>query len=83
MARNRMTNKRLSELMSVHVNTISYWKNQDSLPQIGGEALNSLCKYLECTPFDLIEYTLMRSRTIKPKKAERIIFDADVCFTVR
>lgn len=52
-----MTNKRLSELMAVHVNTISYWKNQDSLPQIGGDTLNSLCKFLECTPFDLIEYT--------------------------
>lgn len=57
MARQRMTNKRLSELMGVHPNAISHLKNQDTLPQIGGETLNAICKFLECTPFDLIEYT--------------------------
>lgn len=52
-----MTNKKLSELMGVHPNAISHLKNQDSLPQIGGDTLNALCNFLECTPFDLIEYT--------------------------
>ena len=61
MARQRMTNKRLAELIGVHPNTISRLKNQDTLPQIGGEMLNVLCKYLECTPFDLIEYIPDRS----------------------
>jgi len=55
MARQRITNKRLAELMDVHPNTISNLKNQDTLPHIG-ETLNALCKFLECTPSDLIEY---------------------------
>jgi putative transcriptional regulator len=55
MARQRMTNKRLAELMDVHPNTISNLKNQDTLPHIG-ETLDALCKFLECTPSDLMEY---------------------------
>ncbi|MBD3880656.1 helix-turn-helix domain-containing protein [Phormidium tenue FACHB-886] len=57
MARQRTTNKRLAELMSVHPNAISALKNQDNMPRIGGDTLNSLCKHLHCTPNDLIEYT--------------------------
>jgi putative transcriptional regulator len=57
MARQRMTNKRLAELMDVHPNTISNLKNQDTLPHIG-ETLDALCKYLDCTPADLIEYVV-------------------------
>lgn len=55
MARQRMTNKRLADLMGVHPNTISNLKNQDTLPHIG-ETLDALCKFLNCTPSDLIEY---------------------------
>lgn len=57
MARQRMTNKRLAELMNVHPNAISSLKNQDKMPRIGGDTLNALCTYLECTPNDLIEYS--------------------------
>jgi putative transcriptional regulator len=56
MARQRMTNKRLAEQMDIHPNAISRIKNQDTLPQIGGDTLDALCKYLNCTPADLIEY---------------------------
>lgn len=56
MARERITNKFLAELMGVHPNAISSLKNQDIMPRIGGETLNSLCKFLDCTPADLIEY---------------------------
>ena len=56
MARQRMTNKRLSELMGVHPNAISSLKNQDNMPRIGGDTLDALCKHLNCTPTDLIEY---------------------------
>ena len=56
MARQRISNKRLAELMGVHPNAISRLKNQDTLPQIGGETLDALCKFLDCTPNDLIEY---------------------------
>jgi putative transcriptional regulator len=57
MARQRITNKQLAELMGVHPNAISRLKNQDTLPQIGGDTLNALCKHLGCTPADLIEYS--------------------------
>ncbi|WP_242020715.1 helix-turn-helix domain-containing protein [Microcoleus sp. FACHB-1515] len=57
MARQRMSNKRLAELVGVHPNAISRLKNQDTLPQIGGEMLDALCHHLDCTPNDLIEYT--------------------------
>jgi putative transcriptional regulator len=60
MARQRMTNKRLAELMDVHPNTISNLKNQDTLPHIG-ETLDALCKHLGCTPADLIEYVAERN----------------------
>ena len=55
MARQRISNKRLAELIGVHPNTISNLKNQDTLPHIG-ETLDALCKILHCTPNDLIEY---------------------------
>lgn len=61
MARQRMTNKRLAELMGVHPNAISRIKNQDTLPQIGGGTLDALCKYLDCTPAELIEYVAEQS----------------------
>ncbi len=61
MARQRMTNKRLAALMDVHPNAISSLKNQDNMPRIGGDTLNALCEYLECTPVDLIEYEVDRS----------------------
>jgi putative transcriptional regulator len=64
MARERMTNKRLAELMGVHPNAVSRLKNQDTLPHIGSETLNALCKYLDCTPSDLIEY--IRDEPIAP-----------------
>lgn len=51
-----MTNKRLADLMGVHPNAVSHLKNQDIMPRIGAETLDALCKYLECTPSDLIEY---------------------------
>nr|WP_255527231.1 helix-turn-helix transcriptional regulator [Oculatella sp. LEGE 06141] len=56
MARQRMTNKRLAEQMGVHPNAVSHLKNQDIMPRIGAETLDALCKFLECTPSDLIEY---------------------------
>jgi putative transcriptional regulator len=40
----------------MHRNSIASLRNQDTLPEIGGETLEKLCRALECTPFDLIEY---------------------------
>lgn len=57
MARRRITNKRLAELMGVHPNAISSLKNQDNMPRIGGDTLDALCQHLNCTPHELIEYS--------------------------
>jgi len=65
MAERRMTNKRLSELMGVHPNAVSRLKNQDMLPHIGGETLDTLCQWLNCTLFDLIEYIPNQSHSVQ------------------
>jgi len=69
MARQRMSNKRLAELMGVHPNTISNLKNQDTLPHIG-ETLDALCKILACTPNDLIEYIAESNRTASSDRSD-------------
>ena len=70
MARQRISNKRLAELMGVHPNAISRLKNQDTLPQIGGETLDALCKFLDCTPNDLIEYSVDGDRTASSDRSD-------------
>jgi putative transcriptional regulator len=65
-----MTNKRLAELMKVHPNTISNLKNHDLLPHVGAEMMDALCKFLECTPFDLIEYIPEQSTQNKTDESE-------------
>ncbi|MBW4660703.1 MAG: helix-turn-helix transcriptional regulator [Drouetiella hepatica Uher 2000/2452] len=74
MARQRMTNKRLAELIGVHPNAISSLKNQDKMPRIGGDMLNALCTHLNCTPFDLIEYAPDRP-TLDPETLSSTVHD--------
>jgi putative transcriptional regulator len=57
MARGKMTNRELATKIGMHENSVSKLKTQDTLPRIGGETLNDICKALNCTPFDLIEYS--------------------------
>lgn len=56
MARRKMTNRKMAQLTGMHENSISHLKKQDTLPEIGGETLEKLCRALNCTPSDLIEY---------------------------
>jgi putative transcriptional regulator len=56
MARKRITNRELAELIGNHETSISRLKNQDTMPRIDGETLESLCRALQCTPNDLLEY---------------------------
>ncbi len=56
MARQRMSIRNLAEVTGMHRNSIASLRNQDTLPEIGGETLEKLCRALDCTPFDLIEY---------------------------
>lgn len=54
MADRHMTNERLAELVKVHVNTISKWKNANEMPKISGSEIDGLCGALNCTVFDLL-----------------------------
>lgn len=56
MARKNMTNRRLAELVGVHETNISNMKRRDTMPRIDGETLEALCRALDCSPTDLLEY---------------------------
>ena len=64
MADRKITNKALAEELGMNPVSISKLKNNDQLPEIGGEALANICQaitklsYKQCTPDDLIEYVL-------------------------
>ena len=64
MARRKITNKALADELKVHPTSISRLKNQDMLPEIGGEVLGQLIdaidqlsaeKYGCCSLLELIE----------------------------
>ena len=57
MARKRMTTVRLAKILGVHENTIYKWRIADVLPAIGGETLERICNALNCSLYELIEYT--------------------------
>jgi putative transcriptional regulator len=56
MARHRVSIRKLAELTGMHRNSIGKLRNHDILPEIGGETMEKLCRALNCTPYDLIEY---------------------------
>lgn len=55
MADRRMTNIRLAEIIGMNPISVSRLRTQDTLPKIGGETLEKLCRALDCKPADLIE----------------------------
>lgn len=57
MARKRVTNRKLAECLGVHETSVSRLKTSDTMPRIDGEQLEKLCRALNCTPADLLEYT--------------------------
>ncbi|MGA7953303.1 MAG: helix-turn-helix transcriptional regulator [Gloeobacterales cyanobacterium] len=57
MARKRMTNAKLAALINKHPKSVSRLRSTDEMPRTDGKELDNLCKALECTPSDLIEYT--------------------------
>ncbi len=64
MADRKITNKALAKELGMNPVSISKLKNNDQLPEIGGEALANLCEAITklssqpCTPHDLIDYVL-------------------------
>jgi putative transcriptional regulator len=62
MADRKITNKALAEELGMNPVSISKLKNNEQLPEIGGEALGNICLAItklsskDCTPEDLIKY---------------------------
>lgn len=56
MARKKMSNRNLAKAIGMHETSIARMKAEDVLPRVDNKYLSSLCKALECTPNDLIEY---------------------------
>ncbi len=56
MARRKMTNRELAQILGVHETSISRLKSSDTMPRIDGNTLERLCEALMCTPEDLLEY---------------------------
>lgn len=56
MARQRFSIRRLAEATGLHRNTIAALRQADKLPGMEEGTLEQLCRALNVTPFDLIEY---------------------------
>ena len=56
MAQKNMTNRRLAELIGIHETNVSNMKRRDTMPRLDGEMFEAICKALNCTPLDLLEY---------------------------
>ncbi|MCT7970101.1 helix-turn-helix transcriptional regulator [Laspinema sp. D1] len=56
MKARRWTNRALAAELDMHENSISRLKKRKVMPQIDSDFLSNLCRILECTPNDLIEY---------------------------
>ncbi|VEP17685.1 conserved hypothetical protein [Hyella patelloides LEGE 07179] len=69
MARVKMTNRELAQVLGVHETSVSRMKTADTMPRIDGDTLNHLCNALNylykekgvdivISPADLFEYVL-------------------------
>ena len=56
MARGKVSNRELAKRLGVHETSVSRLRGADTMPRIDGETLEQLCKALDCTPSDLLEY---------------------------
>ena len=59
MADRKMTGVKLAKLMGLNRVTVSGWANSDEIPNFADTngTLDSLCRHLNCTPSDLIQYS--------------------------
>lgn len=69
----QMTMYQLSKKTGIRPNTLSQWVNNDKLREedkhvkaISVEVLNLMCKALDCTPGDLLEYAPDDDNTKSP-----------------
>lgn len=56
MAKKRISNRKLAQLIQVHENSVYRLRKTDIMPRLTAEKLNNLCQALDCTTADLIDY---------------------------
>jgi putative transcriptional regulator len=56
MADRQISNRALAEALGVHEASVSNMKRRDTMPRIDGAQLDALCRALNCTPAELIDY---------------------------
>jgi putative transcriptional regulator len=57
MADRQISNRALAEALGVHEASVSNMKRRDTMPRIDGTQLDALCRALNCTPAELIDYS--------------------------
>ncbi len=56
MARSRVRNKDLAEVLGITENSVYRLRKVDEMPRLTPERLNGICKALDCQPGELLEY---------------------------
>ncbi|BAY22649.1 hypothetical protein NIES2100_24120 [Calothrix sp. NIES-2100] len=56
MARKRVRNKDLAEVLGITENSLYRLRKVDEMPRLTPERLNGICKALNCQPGELLEY---------------------------
>lgn len=64
MARGKITNRELAQILDVHETSVSRLKTADTMPRIDGDTLNNLCNAL--------------TKLYRDKKIEAIVMPADL-----
>lgn len=56
MARKRVRNKDLAEVLGITENSVYRLRKVDEMPRLTPERLNGICKALDCQPGELLQY---------------------------
>ncbi|MBD2560252.1 MAG: helix-turn-helix transcriptional regulator [Nostoc sp.] len=56
MARKRVRNKDLAEVLGITENSVYRLRKVDEMPRLTPERLNGICRALNCQPGELLEY---------------------------
>ena len=56
MARKRVKNKDLAQILCITENSVYRLRKVDEMPRLTPERLNGICQALNCQPVELLEY---------------------------
>lgn len=54
LAEQRRTSRDLAEFLQVHENSVYRLRKQDKMPRLEHDTLEGICRFLNCTPGDLL-----------------------------